>query len=108
MQIRFVYMTAGSREEAATIGRALVEERLAACVNIISPMQSIYRWQGKIEEDSEVVMIAKTTARHMDRLISKVRELHSYECPCIVAWEIVDGNAPFLEWIGREVADRGE
>lgn len=108
MQIRFVYMTAGSRKEAVTIGRVLVEERLAACVNIISPMQSIYRWQGKIEEDSEVVMIAKTTARRMDRLVSKVRELHSYECPCIVAWEIADGNAPFLEWIGREVGDRGE
>jgi periplasmic divalent cation tolerance protein len=108
MQIRFVYMTAGSREEAAAVGRVLVEERLAACVNIISPMQSIYRWQGKIEEDSEVVMIAKTTSRRMDRLISKARELHSYECPCIVAWEIADGNASFLEWIAREVDDQGK
>lgn len=105
MEVRFVYITAGSREEASAIGRVLVEERLAACVNIISPMQSIYRWQGRIQEDSEVVMIAKTTVQRMGRLVSKVREHHSYECPCIVAWEVAEGHAPFLEWVAKEVAD---
>ena len=105
MEVRFVYITAASREEASAIGRVLVEERLAACVNIISPMQSIYRWQGRIQEDSEVVMIAKTTVQRMGRLVSKVREHHSYECPCIVAWEVAEGHAPFLEWVAQEVAD---
>ena len=104
MEQRFVYMTAGSRGEAAAIGRRLVEERLAACVNILAPMQSIYRWEGRIEEAEEVVMIAKTTTGRLERLISRVREVHSYDCPCVVAWEITEGNPDFLDWIAAETA----
>ncbi len=104
MEQRFVYMTAGSRGEAAAIGRRLVEERLAACVNILSPMQSIYRWEGRVEEAEEAVMIAKTTAGRLERLISRVRELHSYDCPCVVAWEITEGHPDFLDWISAETA----
>ena len=104
MAYRFVYMTAGSREEAAAIGRRLVEERLAACVNILAPMQSIYRWQGRIEEAREAAMIAKTTADCLERLVARVRELHAYDCPCVVAWEISAGNPAFLDWIAEGTA----
>lgn len=104
MEIRFVYMTAGSRGEAAAIGRRLVEERLAACVNILTPMQSIYRWEGKVEEAAEAVMIAKTTAGCLERLVSRVKELHSYDCPCVVAWKITGGNPAFLDWVAEETA----
>jgi len=97
-----VYMTAGSPEEAAAIGRSLVEERLVACVNIITPVQSIYRWEGRIEEAAEAVMVAKTTAHCLDRLVSRVKALHSYDCPCVVAWKITEGNPAFLDWIADE------
>jgi len=105
MEIRFVYMTAGDAQEAAAIGRELVESRLAACVNILSPMRSIYRWKGNLEEDSETVLIAKTTRRRMPALIEKVRSLHSYACPCIVSLPVLEGHTPFLEWVKSQVSD---
>ena len=98
----FCYMTAGSREEGLRIGRALVEERLAACANLIDGMTSIYRWQGAIQEDAEVVLIAKTRTELVPRLIERVRALHSYDVPCVVTLPIADGNPAFLEWIGAE------
>jgi periplasmic divalent cation tolerance protein len=103
MPIRFVYMTAGSLEEARRIGRELVSARLAACVNILPQMQSIYVWEGKFQEDAEVVMIAKTTAERTAELIAKVKSLHSYSVPCIVSLAVEDGYPPFLEWIARGV-----
>ena len=96
-------MTAGSKGEAQKIGKALVESRLAACVNILDNMQSIYRWEEKIQQDSEVVLIAKTTDSLVSRLIDKVKSLHSYDCPCIVSLPILDGYPPFLDWIQNEV-----
>ncbi len=102
MDIRFVYMTAGDRSEAVTIARELVTRRLAACVNMIDPMQSIYWWDGAVQEDTEVVLIAKTTQGRMPALISEVKRLHSYECPCIVSLPISGGNGDFLEWIAGE------
>ena len=96
-------MTAGSKAEAQRIAKALVEHRLAACVNILENMQSIYRWEEEIQEDTEVVLIAKTTARLVSELIEKVKSLHSYDCPCIVSLPILDGNPPFLNWIHDEV-----
>jgi periplasmic divalent cation tolerance protein len=104
MDIRFVYMTAGSLAEARTIGRQLVESGLAACVNILPGMQSIYRWEGKIEEATEVVMIAKTTAPRVPALSAKVRSLHSYDCPCVVSLKVEEGYQPFLDWIGANVS----
>jgi periplasmic divalent cation tolerance protein len=92
-------MTAASKAEARNIGKALVESRLAACVNILDNMQSIYRWEEKIQEDSEVVLIAKTTEARVPRLIDKVKSLHSYDCPCIVSLPVIDGYPPFLDWI---------
>lgn len=103
MAINFIYMTAGSKAEAQKIGKALVESRLAACVNILDNMQSIYRWEQKIQEDSEVVLIAKTTEPLVSLLIDKVKSLHSYDCPCIVSLPVLDGYPPFLDWIHSEV-----
>ena len=103
MSVNFIYMTASSKAEAQKIGKALVDSRLAACVNILDNMQSIYRWEEKIQEDSEVVLIAKTTETLVPRLIDKVKSLHSYDCPCIVSLPVLDGYPPFLEWIKSEV-----
>ncbi len=103
MAVNFIYMTAGSKAEAQKIGSTLVESQLAACVNILDNMQSIYRWEGKLQQDSEVVLIAKTTDSLVAQLIEKVKSLHSYDCPCIVSLPISDGYPPFLEWIQSEV-----
>ena len=103
MAANFVYMTAGNKAEAQKIAKALVEHRLAACVNILENMQSVYRWENDIQVDAEVVLIAKTTERLVSELIEKVKSLHSYDCPCIVSLPISDGHAPFLEWIHDEV-----
>jgi periplasmic divalent cation tolerance protein len=103
MAVNFIYMTTGSKREARQIGKALVESRLAACVNILDNMQSIYRWEGKIQEESEVVLIAKTTDTLLSSLIDKVKSLHSYDCPCIVSLPVLDGYPPFLDWVHAEV-----
>ena len=97
--LRLVYITAGSMEEARLIGEALVAKQLAACVNLIDGMTSIYRWQGEIQRDTETVLIAKTTEHQIISLIDQVKALHSYECPCIVSLPIDSGNAEFLDWI---------
>jgi len=102
METCFVYMTAGSIEEARKIGKALVSERLAACVNIIDRMDSMYWWEGAVQSASEVVMIAKTRESLVPRLTRKVKDLHSYECPCIVSLPITGGFQPFLDWIVGE------
>ncbi|NYZ11277.1 divalent-cation tolerance protein CutA [Azospirillum sp. RWY-5-1] len=98
----FVYMTAGTREEAERIGRALVEERLAACVNILPGMLSVYRWKGAVEQAEEVVLLAKTRRSNFTALAERVRALHSYEVPCIVELPLGQGDAPYLDWIAAE------
>ena len=103
MKINFIYMTVGSKEEARKIGKALVTAGLAACVNILDNMNSFYVWQGELQDDTEVVMIAKTTENRIPDLIKKVESMHSYDCPCIVSFPITDGHRPFLEWIAEEV-----
>ena len=103
MVVNFIYMTASSKTEAQKIGKALVESRLAACVNILDNMQSIYRWEEKVQEDAEVVLIAKTTESLVAQLIDKVKSLHSYDCPCVVSLPVLDGYPPFLNWVHAEV-----
>ena len=103
MGVNFVYMTAGSKAEAQKIGNALVQDRLAACVNILDNMQSIYRWKERIQQDAEVVIIAKTTDNLVSALVDRVKSLHSYDCPCIVSLPILDGYPPFLDWVHAEV-----
>jgi periplasmic divalent cation tolerance protein len=97
-----LYITTPSRDVAETIARTLVEERLAACVNIMAGIRSIYRWEGKVEAASEVVLIAKSRAAHFKQLEKRVRELHPYDCPCIVAWPIEAGYQPYLDWLAQE------
>lgn len=99
-----VYMTASSLDEARAIGRALVEQRLVACVNIVPGMTSIYRWQGAIEEGSEVVVIGKTRRALVEKVAAAVRAVHSYTVPCVVALPIEAGNGGFLAWIDQETA----
>lgn len=93
-----IYITTGDEDEARRIGRTLVEERLVACVNIL-PIKSIYRWKGKIEEEGEAAMFLKTRAELAERVIERVKELHSYEVPCIVSLPIEKGNPDYLKWI---------
>ncbi len=96
---RVVFITAGSEDEAAIIGRTLVEERLAACANIVPQIRSIYRWRGKIEDEPEALMFLKTTRAQLQTLIQRAGELHSYEVPGITALSIVEGHPPYLDWI---------
>ena len=103
MEIQFVYITTNSVEEAQTIGAKLVKERLAACVNIIDSMTSIFEWKGKIESAKETVLIAKTEAKRFETLTQRVTELHSYDVPCIVALTVQKGHPPFLEWVNASV-----
>jgi len=102
MEPIFVYMTTADEAEAEKIGRVLVETRLAACVNLIPGMRSLYWWKDTIESGSEVVLIAKTRRSLLDDLTAKVRQLHSYEVPCVVALPITGGNPDFLAWLDKE------
>lgn len=96
-----VYMTAASREEAEKISLALVEESLVSCANIFPGVLSIYKWEGKTERANECAIIAKITAERFDALKARVKALHSYECPCIVAMPITAGDERFLEWVEK-------
>lgn len=100
-----IYMTAGSLDEAKAIGASLVEQRLAACVNILPGMISQYYWQGTVRSDDEVVLIAKTTIDLVEALTTHVLAMHSYDCPCLVTLPIQDGNPAFLQWIETETKD---
>ena len=102
MSQRFVYITASSAEEAGKIGKALVEARLAACANVIGAIQSYYWWEGAVQQDTEAALILKTRADLVEPLTAKVKELHSYDCPCVVALPIDAGNPEFLAWIDAE------
>lgn len=101
--VMMAYVTTSSRAEAMQLGRALVEARLAACANVLEGMTAIYHWDGKLQEEDEAVLILKTTADLIDPLTACLRELHSYDLPCVVAWTIAAGNAPYLEWLRAEV-----
>ena len=95
----WVYMTTGTFEEAKQIGKVLIEENLAACVNLLENMTSIYKWEDKLEEGQEVVMIVKTRKKLMPKLIEVVKRHHGYDCPCILELPIQGGNPDFLKWI---------
>jgi periplasmic divalent cation tolerance protein len=97
-----VYSTCGTEEEAGRVARALVESQVAACVNIVPGVQSIYRWKGNIEDSAEWLLLIKTRRALLDRLISTLRNVHSYEVPEVVAVAIVDGLPEYLDWIDRE------
>jgi periplasmic divalent cation tolerance protein len=100
---RIVLTTAGSQDEARKIARALVERRLAACVNIVAPVESVYRWQGEVENAEEWLLIIKTTAQAFSKVREAICELHSYDLPECVLLSIEDGSKTYLEWIGESV-----
>lgn len=98
-----VFMTAANREEAGRLAEMLVREKLAACVQILPEMESVYRWQGQIEMQKEILLIAKTKLSEFAKLEREVRKIHSYETPEIVACPISAGSAPYLKWLSESV-----
>jgi len=100
---KIVLITVGSREEGQQIARALVERRLAACVNISGPIESVYRWKGAVESAPEWLLLIKTTAAAGSRVEAAIKELHSYELPECVVLAIEGGSEAFLAWVGENV-----
>jgi periplasmic divalent cation tolerance protein len=98
-----VYVTASGRREADKIAQALVDEKLAACVTIVPQVVSRYRWQGRIETSKEILLIIKTTSRRYPALEKRVRALHSYEVPEILAVPVIAGNPNYLQWLQKSV-----
>jgi len=107
MEALVVFITAPNEEEAAKIAKVLVEERLVGCVNIIKDIRSIYSWQGKIEDERELLMILKTRHELFSSLKARVKELHSYTVPEIIALPVVDGSEEYLAWL-REITKQNE
>jgi periplasmic divalent cation tolerance protein len=99
-----VLSTAGSEEEAERIATALVRERLAACINLVAPLTSIYRWRGAVERATEVLLVIKTRKRSVAALIARLGALHSYEVPEAIVLPIEAGARPYLEWLLAETA----
>jgi periplasmic divalent cation tolerance protein len=102
-----IYITAGDMAEAKMIGRKLVEERLAACANIF-PITSIFRWKGGIDEANEFGIIVKTRSDKVKEIEKRVKEIHSYEVPCVVSFKIKEGLTDYLNWIDESVGDKYE
>jgi periplasmic divalent cation tolerance protein len=100
---KIVLTTVGSREEGQKMARALVERRLAACVNVAGPMDSVYRWKGEVESATEWLLLIKTTAGQFERVRAAIQELHSYELPECVEIAIEAGSEEYLRWIGENV-----
>ena len=99
---RLIYITAPNQDEALKLAHSLVGERLAACANLLGPITSIYWWDDKLNQDAEVALVLKTRAELVEALTARVRELHAYDCPCVVALPIDGGNPAFLSWITAE------
>jgi periplasmic divalent cation tolerance protein len=98
-----VLMTAGSQEEAVKIANVLVSEMLAACVNVLPGVTSIYRWEGELQRDQEWLLVAKSRREVVDDLVRRVQALHSYDLPEVVALPVVGGNEAYLRWVDGEV-----
>ena len=101
-----VHITAPDRAQAAAMARVLVDERLAACVNIVDGVQSVYRWQEKVEESAEVLCLVKTRPELLDALTARVQALHPYDVPEILAFEVADGSATYLAWLEESTRPR--
>ena len=103
MSVVSVYCIFGSTEEAERIGRTVVQERLAACINVLGSCRSVYRWHGEIETAEEVPAILKTTASQADSLIARIAALHSYAIPCITVWPVDKLLLSYAEWVENSV-----
>ncbi|MEX0887002.1 MAG: divalent-cation tolerance protein CutA, partial [Phycisphaeraceae bacterium] len=97
-----VYITASSDDEARRLATGLIQSRLVACVNILGKIDSVFYWGGSIQRESEVALVAKALRSDFAAINGKVRELHSYDCPCIVAWPIIEADVEFLQWVADE------
>jgi len=104
MKESVVFITSGSDEEAKRLARVLVEEKLAACVNIISGVDSLYWWKGRIESSREWMLVVKTQGKMVKKVVKRVKEIHSYEVPEVIALPIVEGNRDYLQWISDVLA----
>jgi periplasmic divalent cation tolerance protein len=100
---RILYLTVPTAEAGRTLARRMVEERLAACAHLLPAGQSFYRWEGKLMEEAEQVVIAKTSADLAETAIARIAEWHEYEVPCVLSLPIDAGHQPFLRWIDAEV-----
>lgn len=107
MTVISVYALFADADEAQRIGRKMIEERLAACINILPPCWSIYRWQGAIEAADEVPAILKTTTAQADALIARIAALHSYDVPCIAVWPIDKLHSDYADWVEASVGSAG-
>lgn len=97
------YITAESMEDAEQLAKQLVEDRLVACVNVIPKIKSFFYWEGEAQSEEEVLLFGKTKTETVSKLVERVKELHPYDVPCVVTWEMKDGNPDFLKWIDDEV-----
>jgi len=97
-----VFTTLPSADKAAELAKALVDERLAACANLLPAVRSIYRWQGKVQDENEVLVLLKTRAEHLERLKLRILELHPYELPEVLAVPVEAGYQPYLDWLAGE------
>ncbi len=98
------YITTENMEEAEKLSKQLVKERLVACVNVFPQIKSFFNWEDTAQSEEETLMMGKTRTELVDKLINRVKELHSYEVPCVVAWNINNGNPEFLYWIDKETS----
>ena len=100
--VAIIYTTINDEQDARKIANFLIQEQIVACVNIIPNIESIYRWKGRIEEEKEYILIAKTVDENVNKTINRIKELHNYEIPDIIAVPIIDGNTDYLDYIKRE------
>lgn len=105
MRSLIIFITAGSKKEAETIAHALVRKRLAACVNILPSIESVYTWKGRIQTSKECLLIAKTRKGLFLKVEKAVKRLHSYECPEIIAFPLTKGSADYMRWIEESTGD---
>ena len=108
MKYLFVYITTSNRIEAENISEAIISERLVACTNIVENMSALFWWDGGVQSEGEVILIAKTTSEAFSVLEERVRQIHSYECPCIIGMPIASGYQGYLDWIDEEVRPDSE
>ena len=104
--IKLFYITVPSKKEADNIASTLVKEQLVACANISGDTMAIYRWKGIVTKEKEVIIILKTTTRLVKKVIKRVVELHSYQCPAVIVLDVHDGNSEFLKWINQNTLDK--
>lgn len=105
MSVVLVYFTAANREDVLQISRVLVEEHLAACVNVLGQITSVYRWEGTVQNETEVSALVKTIESRLPAVIERIKELHKYDCPCVISWPIAQGHPEFLKWIADETCE---